>query len=45
MELLHKFKPGLAQNLTTPLPDRTALLSIRKAQQAFGSAPKYRLGD
>ena len=45
MDLLLKFKPDLAQKLTAPLPGRTALLSIRKAQQTFGYAPKYRLGD
>ena len=45
MDLLRRFKPDLAQNLTAPLPGRTALLSIRKAQETFGYAPQYRLGD
>jgi len=44
MELLEKFRPDLARNLTAPLPGRTGLLSIRKARETFGYAPKYRLG-
>jgi len=45
MDLLSKFKPELAAKLTAPLPGRTALLSIRKAQETFGYSPKYRLGN
>jgi nucleoside-diphosphate-sugar epimerase len=44
MDLLRKFQPHLVEKLTAPLPGRTALLSIRKAQQTFGYAPKYSLG-
>lgn len=45
MDLLRKFKPDLAEKVTSPLPGRTPLLSIRKAQENFGYSPKYRLGD
>jgi nucleoside-diphosphate-sugar epimerase len=45
LDLLRKFKPALAEKLTAPLPGRTALLSIQKAQTTFGYAPKYRFGD
>jgi nucleoside-diphosphate-sugar epimerase len=44
MNILRKFKPGLAENLTAPLPSRSALLSIRKARETFGYSPQYRLG-
>jgi UDP-glucose 4-epimerase len=42
MELLEKFRPDLAQKITVPLPGRTALLSIAKAQVAFGYNPAHR---
>jgi UDP-glucose 4-epimerase len=45
MELLQRFRPGLAASVTTPLPGRTGLLSIARAQAAFGYAPRFRLGD
>ena len=45
MDILNRFQPGLAKNLKTPLPGRTALLSIRKAQEAFGYSPKFRMGN
>lgn len=44
MDLLRKFQPDLIPTLTTPLPGRTAMLSIARAQKAFGYAPKYRMG-
>jgi UDP-glucose 4-epimerase len=45
MELLRKFKPELTDRLAAPLPGRAPLLSIRRAQQAFGYAPRFRLGE
>jgi UDP-glucose 4-epimerase len=44
MELLQKFQPALAATLVSPVPGRTALLSIEKAQKTFGYSPKFRLG-
>ncbi len=44
MELLRQFQPGLARNLTEPLPGRAALLSISRARKAFGYDPQIRLG-
>lgn len=43
MEILQRFRPDLP--VTEPLPGRAPLMSIRKAQEAFGYAPSYRLGD
>ena len=44
MELLTRFRPDLARTLEKPLEGREPLLSIKKAQHAFGYAPSYRLG-
>jgi len=43
MEIMERFRPDLS--VTEPLPGRAPLMSIRKAQAAFGYAPRYRLGD
>ena len=44
MELLRKFRPDLAATVNpAQLPGRAPLMSIRKAQQAFGYAPEHRL--
>ncbi|MCL5997416.1 MAG: NAD(P)-dependent oxidoreductase [Chloroflexi bacterium] len=43
MDILRKFRPDLADHVTEPLEGRASLVSIRRAQQAFGYAPKYRL--
>ncbi len=45
LDILQRFRPDLAQNLTAPLEGRAPLLSIKTAQQAFGYSPKFRLGD
>ena len=42
MEIMERFRPDLP--LTEPLPGRAPLMSIRKAQETFGYAPRYRLG-
>lgn len=44
MELLERFRPDLARTVETALPGRAPLLSITRAQAAFGYAPQYRLG-
>ena len=44
MDILRKFRPDLADHVTEPLEGRASLVSIRRAQQAFGFAPKYRQG-
>ena len=44
MELLERFRPDLVGRLTRPLEGRAPLLSIRRAQEAFGYSPEYRLG-
>lgn len=43
MDILHQFRPDLAAHVTQPLEGRTSLISICRAQQAFGYAPTYRL--
>jgi len=43
MEIMERFRPDLP--VTEPLPGRAPLMSICKAQAAFGYAPRYRLGD
>ncbi len=43
MQLLERFRPDLAANLTKPLPGRTALMSIDAARQAFGYEPRFRM--
>ena len=43
LEILQRFRPDLA--VTEPLPGRAPLMSIRKAQETFGYAPRYRLGE
>ena len=42
MELLRKFRPDLAAVVKSPLKGREPLLSIRKAQEAFGYSPQHR---
>jgi nucleoside-diphosphate-sugar epimerase len=44
LELLQRFRPDLAANLSAPLPGRAPLLSIERAHQTFGYAPSFRLG-
>lgn len=43
MDILERFRPDLAANLTEDLPGRAPLMSITKARQTFGYDPKYRL--
>ena len=43
MELVQRFRPDVP--VVEPLPGRAPLLSISRAQQTFGYAPRYRLGD
>lgn len=45
LEILERFRPDLAANLTEELPGRAPLMSITKARQTFGYDPKYRLID
>lgn len=40
-EILERFRPDL--EVTAPLPGRAPLMSVAKAQQTFGYAPRYRL--
>ena len=42
--LLERFRPDLRAGPDQPLPGRAPLLSIGRAQSAFGYAPRYRLG-
>jgi nucleoside-diphosphate-sugar epimerase len=44
MDLLRRFRPDLAAQVTRPLPGRASLLSIERARQTFGYAPSFRLG-
>ena len=44
MEILKQYRPDLEMNVTEPLDGRASFISIRKAQQAFGYEPAYRLG-
>ena len=44
MNLLERFRPDLARTVEPPLIGRAPLLSIARAQAAFGYAPQYRLG-
>ncbi|MGQ9732702.1 MAG: NAD-dependent epimerase/dehydratase family protein [Candidatus Zipacnadales bacterium] len=44
MELLHRFRPDLAATVDPPIEGRGSLISISRAQQAFGYTPQYRLG-
>ena len=44
MELLRRFRPDLAANVTQPLEGRAALISSERAHQAFGYSPRFRLG-
>lgn len=43
MDILERFRRDLT--VTEPLPGRAPLMSIRKAQEAFGYAPQYRLAE
>lgn len=43
MDILTRFRPDLAASVTEPLEGRGSLISIKRAQQAFGYEPKYRL--
>jgi hypothetical protein len=44
MEILHRFRPDLAANVTAPLEGRAPLMSIDCALRASGYDPQYRLG-
>jgi nucleoside-diphosphate-sugar epimerase len=44
MEILQRFRPDLAANVTAPLEGRAPLMSIDCARRAFGYDPQYRLG-
>lgn len=44
MEILERFRPDLAATVEAPIEGRGSLISIERAKQAFGYAPKYRLG-
>jgi UDP-glucose 4-epimerase len=43
MDILSQFRPDLAANVTELLEGRASLISMKRAQQAFGYAPRYRL--
>jgi hypothetical protein len=43
MDILRAFRPDLAANVTQLLEGRESLISIRRAQEAFGYMPKYTL--
>lgn len=43
-ELLQRLRPDLAAAVATPFVGRAPLLSIERARQTFGYAPRYRLG-
>src|SRR4029453_11989738 len=43
MDILSQFRPALAANVTELLEGRASLISMKRAQQAFGYAPRYRL--
>jgi len=45
LDILCKFRPDLAVNLTQLLEGRASLISIKHAHEAFGYAPKYRLAQ
>lgn len=45
MEILERFRPDLAANVTALLPGRAPLLAIDRARLAFDYAPSHRLGD
>jgi len=45
MEILERFRPDLAANVTEELPGRAPLMSITKARRTFGYEPKWRLMD
>lgn len=44
MEILQRFRPDLAANVTAPLPGRAPLLAIDRARIAFDYTPSRRLG-
>jgi nucleoside-diphosphate-sugar epimerase len=44
MDLLNRFRPDLAATVSPPIEGRGGLLSIARARQTFGYAPRYRLG-
>lgn len=44
MDLLNRFRPDLAAQVSRPLVGREGLLSIDRARAAFGYAPRFRLG-
>jgi len=43
MELLERFRPDYLPRLTTPVAGRDALISTKRARDAFGFVPTYRL--
>ncbi|MEI6914345.1 MAG: NAD(P)-dependent oxidoreductase, partial [Armatimonadota bacterium] len=45
VEILNIFRPDLAARITESLPGRAALMSIRRAREAFGYDPQYRLAE
>jgi len=45
MELLERFRPDLAAAVTRPLVGREPLLSIDRARETFGYAPRFRMVD
>lgn len=45
MQILETFRPDLAANVTRTLVGREALLSIGHAQETFGYAPRFRMGE
>lgn len=44
MQILERFRPDLAANLTRPLIGRQTLMSIDRARETFGYDPRFRLG-
>lgn len=44
MEILKRFRPDLAATVDPPLEGRASLISIAQAREAFGYAPRHRLG-
>jgi len=45
MELLEKFRPDFAKTVSPPIKGRGGLLSINRARDTFGYAPRFRLGE
>jgi len=45
MELLTKFRPDLAAKVSRPIKGRDPLLSIDRARNTFGYAPRFRMAE